>query len=363
MAIIGNVIAIIPNDYTIVGGIRIPVEKYLESLAEVFEVKKILMDYKITPSKESKKINELIDHNTKLIVVFSGVNQAIKMFFSLKKQYRNIRKVIYLADSPFLFLKSVVLENFQDIRKPVFLLSLIIKTYFNYFKENFVLKRFNDAIYISSVDKSFVLKKYRKIKASLWLIGHGSNLYNYQTKTLNPLQVKLGILAPINLLNYYMIFKPVIFSLLPLLNSYANNFNLLIVGKIQSNFIYKKIICNPNIVHKEYVDNLDHFYSSIDASLTLIRKRNGVLNRILESWSHGVITIGFFYNFEAFKGAKNFEGFIGGSNIKEIVKNYLTLFQNRELYEKLKLNCFNYVRKNHNWSLIKSEFMKIILNE
>jgi glycosyltransferase involved in cell wall biosynthesis len=358
-----NIIVVIPNNYKLIGGIRIPVEKYLESLSEIFEIRIILMDYRIIPSTESKKINDLIDHKTKSILVFSGVNQAIKMFFSLNTRYRKIRKIIYLADSPFFFLKSVLQENLFDIRNPLYLIILIMKTYFNYYKEIFVLRRFNDVIYISSVDYGFVKKIYKKINANISLIGHGTKMYNFQNKTLNPSKITFGILAPIDLLNYYMIFKPVVFGLLPLLNSNGNYFNILIVGKIKSKSIYNQIIGSPNIVHKEYLDNLDLFYSSIDASLTLIRKRNGILNRILESWSYGVITIGFNFNFAAFRATRNFENFLSGSSIKEIANNCSTFFQSKDLYNKLKINSFNYVKKNHDWNTIKSDFIKIILNE
>lgn len=236
-----NILVVLTEDYMEIGGLKIPAINYIGFLKKTYEINEVLMKYHVygIKNKESYKTKLLskIDENTHAIVVFSGINQAFTTIKLINDKIpKKCKKIFYMADSPYLFMKSYLelakddINNFRDQTK------YSMKKYIYKYKEAYCLKKFDEVIYLSKVDLKFVKKTYKNIKANLSAISHAAvaqpNLVlkndinkNYENN------FRIGFLTSISEHSYIESIKPLIYEIMPSIIKEYPNTELLIVGK------------------------------------------------------------------------------------------------------------------------------------
>lgn len=362
-----NVLVVLADDYMAIGGLRIPATRYIEFLEEKYELNIVLMGYhvhryhdiQLYKSKVLSKINE----NTHAIIVFSGINQAYTTIRLLNDIIPlKCKKIFYLADSPFLFMKSHLELCKDDVKSVLDRLLYYAKATKYYFKEKDVLKKYDEIMYVSPVDAEFVRKTYKQINANISIIAHASDLHNkinFATG-VDVNSFRIGFLTAISEHSYTESIKPLIFDIMPRVIRKYPNTRLLIVGKGSSEKRVTEIkMCNY-VEHKDFVENLDDFYDNVDIVIAPIRKRNGILNKVLEAWGYGKCTVGYKYNFEAFTEAQEGIHYVCGKDSKEIADKILDILSGNINIEEISRASYMLIKEEYNWENQKQKFMDIV---
>jgi glycosyltransferase involved in cell wall biosynthesis len=362
-----NLLVVLPSDYLRIGGIKIPATNYIAYFERKFIVNKVLMDYHLVSFKEKKRIRtELlskIDSNTKAIIVFSGINQAfITMQLLSDGLPKTCKKIFYSADSPLLYMKSYLELCKEDIKSLFDRLKYNIKAIVYNYKESKTLKIYDEVIYVSPVDARFVYKEYKRIEANISVIPNGTDIQE-ESKFVEKIDAKnfrLGFLSAINEQTYIESIKPLIYEIMPKIIDKVPNTKLLIVGKGTSSKRVEEIRKLSYVEYIDYVEDLDDFYRNIDIVIAPIRKRNGILNKVIEAWGYGKCTVGYDYNFDAF--VKGIEGthYISGRDSDEIAKKISKITCGDIDISAIGKAAYELAKEEYNWISQKQKFMKII---
>ncbi len=362
-----NILVIVPKNYEKVGGLRIPINKYISNLQNQFEINILPVNYKIIFFLFYKsKTNRLINENTHSIIVFSGINQAIITMFNIQNLKYKCKTIFYIADSPLLLYESMLILCKKDLNLILYI-GFQIRRILSYFKESYVLNKFDDIIYLSKVDYNFVIKKYHKVnKSKIHCISHATeipkSIISRQSLTSNKFFM-IGILTNISHYSYILTLKPLIENIFPKIYEKNKNIKLVIVGKNNSNFYLNKIIRKPFVEYKDYVTNLSEFYESIDASIYTVRKLNGILNRILESWAYNKLVFGYDYNFSAFTDAVEDIHFISSNSDDLLSNEIIKTSLNRDKIKQIENSSYELVKKHYNWDNQFVKFNEILSKE
>ena len=362
-----NVLVVLANDFMKIGGLRIPANRYMGFLREKYDVNEVLMGYHVYGYKNHKqwkrKLLSKIDKNTHAVIIFSGINQAYTTIKLINEDISpKLKKVFYIADSPYLYIKShleLCKNDIDSLRKKI---ELSIKKIIYKYKETYVLEKFDEIIYISPVDAEFVKETYKMIEANISMISHATDAQqNYVlTKRINSSSFRIGFLTAISEQTYIESIKHLVYKIMPPIVEKFPNTILLIVGKGSSTKRVEEIDKLRYVEYIDYIENLDEFYNNIDIVVAPIRKRNGILNKALEAWGFGKCTVGYDYNFDAFIEATEGTHYLSGRDSKEIAEKILEIIIGNIDISKIEKAAYELAKKNYNWINQKYKFMEIV---
>ncbi len=362
-----NVLVVLTDDYMKIGGLRIPATNYLKFLEEKYHINKVLLGYRLKGKEEKKIIKsqllEKINDDTKAIIIFSGINQAFITMRLIEKEVPSAcKKIFYIADSPYLFIKSHLELCKEDILSVKKRIGYQLRKLLYYYKERYVLLKYDEVIYISPVDANFVKENYKTIKANISIISHATEIQqSYKlAKRIDVNCFRLGFLSAISEQTFIESIKPLIYDIMPKIVDKFPSTKLLIIGKGTSTKRVEEIKKLSYVEYIDYVEDLDDFYNNIDIVVAPIRKRNGILNKVLEAWGYGKCTVGYNYNFEAFTEAQDGIHYVCGNNSIEIANRVIDIISGRINVEKIGQAAYELLRENYNWENQKQKFMKIV---
>ena len=122
-------------------------------------------------------------------------------------------------------------------------------------------------------------------------------------------------------------------------------------GKYISNY---KSVKNVEIIG-EVVD-LDDFFKNIDVFIAVNPKGCGILNRVLDAFTHKTCVLGFKPSFSGFRYMEN--SFLEFDSYRSFVEQMEYILQNPQIKEKMVQNASLNIQKYNNWEANNDEFVR-----
>lgn len=208
-----------------------------------------------------------------------------------------IGNVGILIDSPSLTAISVFKHSIKYSVYNLDTLKQVLKIVKALFIERKAILNNSKIVVVSAIDCEYLSNRYKN-KSKFYTVKNGVDI---PAQKLNfPIEknkfITLGFISSFSDGAYRDIdwFLKKIWCELP--SHYNNKFKIIIAGKGSEK--YKHLLeMYENVECVGEVDTINDFYNNIDFSLATIRKKSGVLNKVLESFSFNVPVIGLDYNF------------------------------------------------------------------
>jgi hypothetical protein len=311
----------------------------------------IILDNLLKHIPNSEFVSDVVDIKESRIVIPLGVtatNKLIKsgVFF----------KISFLTDSPTLTFKSII--EFS-LKNKIFNTELI-RTFLRLVKYSIIEKKIvsfsEKIIVVSDYDKDYLNKKYKCQK--VLSIPNGIDIPNQPPhKKNNFFKPTIGFLYFWGVQNSIDDIDWFISSYLPILKKEFPNIEIIAAGK-GANLNALNYFEKNNINYLGEVKDLNEFFSRIDFYLTTVRKKCGILNKVLESFAHQKIVIAYEGNMLAFRDLE--KGFFTYKTVDELILNIRKIKSNTNEVETYVKNSLNYINEKHNWKINYNYFYSII---
>ncbi|HBW35502.1 glycosyltransferase family 4 protein [Desulfosporosinus sp. BICA1-9] len=363
-----TVIIFLPKGFNQIGGLKIPINKYCNTIENLYKIKliEIPLNFNIIAYINLiKKINKLKINEIRAIITFTlNPSYFICKILNISK----IRKIAFLMDSLSLYISSVNEFNKENRIKLTIKnkIKYIFKGIIYRFKEKSILLLYDDVIYVSPVDRDFIKKEYQNyIKCKLHVIPNGVDIELSSDKVSGNLKVhekfiSVGFLTTFtpavteeNLKWFLEGYMPKIIVMIP-------DIKIIIAGRGAS---IKQISYLRSFSFVEYigeVDSVKEFYQSVDVVLSTVKKKCGILNKILEAWALRKCVIGLEYNFDAFPNAENRTHYLAANTVEDYIELFLKIKYKEINIEEIGDNARRLVLKEYLWSKCNMKLLRII---
>lgn len=261
---------------------------------------------------------------------------------------RGLGGVAVLIDSPSLTASSVLGHSLKYALFDAGFIKQILKFVHGYLTEFRLFFKYRYIVVVSPVDVLHLSRLYGKI-AKIILAKNGIDLPSKPVRgtqhVRNP--IRLGFISSFSDGAFRDIdwFLKKIWS--ELSTKERSNFEIVVAGRGSEKY-RKTLERYQNVKVVGAVDSVDGFYSDIDFSLATIRKKSGILNKVLESFSYGVPVIGVPYNFKSvseFQEGEHYLVFRGVGSFKKV----LTLLLNDNGFEFCFESAIRLLEKHYIW--------------
>lgn len=357
-----SILFIVPSDYKIIGGLRLPIEQYLIAMKENYKVRIEELSYHPTLEECKRLMDKYIDDKLVDIIVIYGLNQtySISKYISanIEKKYRIISMMM---DSGYLYASSIDEFTSYNIKEFKDKIKIKAKKILYKYKEKQCLKYCTDIVYVSRVDFTFVKKKYHDIQAKLWLIPNGVSINTFiNDVTRDTNRFYLGFLSSYTPAVIVENLKPIVEELLPALIEKGLEIELVVAGMGMEEELNKYLAQFSYVSYIGAVDAISDFYEQIDVVIPLTKKRNGILNKVLEAWSFGKCVIAYDYNFYAFEKAIVGKHYLAGADIGEIQQILHDVIIRKIDISEIGCNAFRLVNDYYSWENVKKKVMEML---
>ena len=353
---------IVPIDYKDIGGLRYPIENYITALSSRYELTILEIGYRY--SVENKKwIKRVIEAERYDLLLVYGINQCNNCIGYLEntERWKQVKKFAHLQDCEFFYAKSIYEKIGWDKPQKKFLYYLKMKIY--KYRERKCLDAYNQVLYVSRVDAEYVKNIYKNIKARIHVVENGIDIPDKNkilavNKGKND-TLRLGFLSHMSQSIIDENVKPILQDILPEMQRRKIRIELIIAGKGMEDEL--RAICAPyrNVLYKGFIQELADFYNSVDIILSYTKKRNGILNKVLEAWAYEKCVIGYDYNFKAFSKAIDGEHYLSGENSYEIVNQIVELHNKPERIVQIGYNARALIEKEYTWNNKRRSYLEL----
>lgn len=354
---------IVPFDYNQVGGMKFPIENYEKALKTCFDLRVVKIGYGYSKNDFIRIENEIKQQNRTDYIVIYGLNQCNNCMYYLQhifgKLYKNIIRVALLMDCEYLYAGSVF-EKTKWICVNIKLKRLFQKWVYK-IREEKCLRWYNDVLYVSSVDADFAKRTYENIKAKIHVIENGIDIptayERVSRKAFSPFA--LGYISHMSQSVIDENILPLLHELLPKIWELSSDIKVIIAGKGMEDVLRQMLNKYPEIEYIGQVGDLEEFYNKVDVIISYTKKKNGILNKILEAWAYSKCVIGYDYNFNAFLKAVNGRDYIGKSETEDIAQAVIDAYSGKIDVHEIGDTARELVRKEYNWCIQREKFLSI----
>lgn len=358
MVIKMKVLFVVPNNYKNVGGIYLPVNNYIEQLRNRGVVCSLfLMPYN---QKEAatlyKDFENMLENNSISAVLVYGLNQAYIIKKWLKELNYKGKKIALLIDCLVLEMSSVIESTTFGKDQMMFRLKRALY----YFKEKECLNFYDESVFVSNVDKSFVEKKYKVTSDKVHYIPNGSKIPLIIKQKVFDGKLKIGCLTGFSDETIKNNLLPLVNDIFPSILNKNPNLELIIAGRGCTNDFENYLNSQKNIKYIGFVKDLCDFYDLVDVVFTTVKKKSGILNRVLEAWAYAKPVIGYSHNFSTFSEAINGIHYIAANSKDEFNEAIDKIMGNPQLLYKIGNNGHSLILNNYTWDSCGEKLYSII---
>lgn len=123
----------------------------------------------------------------------------------------------------------------------------------------------------------------------------------------------------------------------------------------------KRYFCGDGVDFVGEVSNLDEYFGTLDVYVATVPKGCGVLNKLLDSFSYKVYSIGISQSFSAFEDLQ--DGYVVCETVDDFENAIELYLENEERATEIVDNAYNYVRKNNSSEENYNDVISIIEKE
>ncbi len=346
-----DVIFLVPEGYKRVGGMYLPISHYKEYLDNngmpVAAIIEIPYHKDVSFNGIYEELNEIISSGEHCVFGFTlNICYAMLHDFKLHKNERT-RCVCFLVDSMALNMDSVLkYERWGHAYLEHKLRFALYKE-----KEKFCLKHCKNVIYVSPVDKQYVLEHFsNSITGDVWVIPNGIDLPVIEyVQDRVPAPLVLGALTGFSKETLNNNLYPFLNEIFPNIVQVFPDIKFVIAGRGANPETVQDLQSRPNVQYIGAVGNLIEFYSKVDVVVTTVKKECGIINRILEAWAYKKINIGFRRNFVAFEHAEADIHYIPADTPEEFTAAVQKLTASQELIREMGNKGYELAKDEYAW--------------
>ncbi len=230
-----------------------------------------------------------------------------------------------------------------------------IYAYFRYSRsEKKILRKYDTVVVVSNTDAEYLKTIEREANSRIICVQNGAYFGSILPHAFNN-TFTLGLLSSWGAKQTYhenawfieTIYKKYI----------KNNPDICLLLAGRGNYIHR-FDNYKNIVVLGEIDDLDLFFSQLDAFIAVNPKGCGILNRVLDALAHKVPIIGIAPSFSGFPESKNLYYSFNSYNSFYTVIN--SIKNNPAIASRTASKGFDYVLKNHNWGNNYNNFINQI---
>ena len=352
-----KVLFVVPKGYKSIGGMALPITQYHDAIREVAQVDFIEVGYHPSTS-DFADLSANGDYDVALVY---GLNQA----YGLSKHYLLkhtgiLKTVALLIDSESLYAYSML--NNATTKDVKYRIKMFLKkTLYNY-KENYCLNKYNEVVYVSSVDKEFVEKLFPNHKATITVIENGVSISNRlpQKQHIRNM-LKLGFFSTFTPAVVEENLKPIVEVLMPAIVQHYPETKLVVAGRGMGEELRSYL---ANFKYVEYVGpvkELSDFYSIIDIVIPVTLKPNGILNKVLEAWAYSKTVVAYDYNFFSFSDANRGIHYLCGKDLGEISRIINDIIEGKYDIDEIGNSARELIEKNYTWKSKQEKLIGLLL--
>lgn len=362
-----RVILVVPLDYESVGGYYLPINHYMSALtAYGYEVNIFRLPYHlIGKSKKQKYVrifSEMYAPDVKAVIPF-GLNQCTILIDIVDiKEMNNC--IAFMIDCMRLHAESV-LPYKASIKE--WFRTLLRKLAYTY-RERKCMKTYSEVIMVSRVDTEYAKEYYRSRRAKINYIPNGIEIVSRtpasEKKVCSDENILVfGCLTGFSNDTLQENLFPLLKEIFPFVHSRFNNTKIVIAGRGCKPDVKKVLDTIDGVEFIGEVESLREFYSKVDIIVTTVRKKCGIINRILEAWSYGKPVIGYESNFATFEYATSGKEYLVANNKQEFASKIKDIFSGKiDVYE-MGMNGMNLVRNHYTWEKSTDKLIQIIMRK
>lgn len=254
-------------------------------------------------------------------------------------------------------LKAFALKNYIPFPYKILSFLRFVKYFYYEFR---ILQSYKNIMLVSCGDKKFYenILLTRKYTNKIIVVPNGvekSKLIKCNFKKETP-NITIGCLCSWTGDGVYYsmkLFLETIWNKTP-----KTNIRLLISGRGMSEEMRNYFLEFQNVEILGEVRDLSEFYSQIDASLIVMKKKCGIINRVLDAFSFGVPVLCTPENLLAFRNAS--DCCFSFSDYHTFLTCINNLKNNKEEISNKVRNAFNLLERDHNWDKNYSIFSQLM---
>lgn len=302
MKTLKKVLLVAPIDYESVGGYYLPINHYIELLrSSGYDITVFKLPYHVLNKKEFQKYRrELVSlfQDGLDVVISFGLNQCT--YLTKLIDARQVNGVAFLIDCMRLHAESVL--PYKNTFKEKIRTALRKKIYT--LREKKCLNVYKSAILVSKVDTDYACSYYNARRAAIHYIPNGIDIPKYNCLVKRELgRLRLGCLTGFSEDTLNENLYPFIKGIFPYIHNRFPEVQVIVAGRGCKEGVRKVLDGIDGLIFEGEVERLEDFYSKVDVIITTVRKKCGIINRVMEAWAYGRAVMGYGSNFKTFTEA------------------------------------------------------------
>lgn len=347
---IETVILAVPENYELIGGLYLPINEYNRSLSNYYDVRIIKMPYRFDIKKfhSYKREIYLIIGKSKIKAILAyGLNISYAVSRMIDKKYRNIfisltRDSLYYGTLSSLILGKKI--NANSVKRAIRLIPYRLK-------ENHLTRNCRCMVYASKWDTDKVSNGYGKVKADVVTVLNGMYLpesiskkeHNYEK------EIVLGFIGYWTADYMDECVNPMLSICETMNNKNKLNIKLVLAGRNISDDQKKSLSTYSFVSVLGEVEHLEDFYNSIDIFISTVKKKNGILNKVIEAFSFKKCVVGFEDNFYAIEGCQNGTNCLIANTNEEFEFLFNSIKAGLIDADTIGENAYKLIERNYSW--------------
>lgn len=356
-----NALLVVPYNFEKTGGYYLPLSHYDKCLKEHgYFVRYFRLPYHIYNRSEikdlKKRLSEEIQCGCDVLVVF-GLNQCTILTRLIDPRNTYFRCVGIMMDCMRLHAESVLPYKTGIRLKSIEVLKKFIYTK----REKRCLKMYESTVFVSSVDTEYVKNFYKQRIGEVYYVPNGIDIpakTNYMRKRTE--ELRLGCLTGFSNDTLNENLYPLIRTIFPYISNALPNVKLVIAGRGCPNYLIQEFQSTKNIEFIGEVGGLDEFYSQVDIIVSTVRKKCGIINRILEGWAFSKAIIGYKSNFATFLEANDGKEYLVADSKEEFLATIKNCLEDKIDIDMIGKNGRKIIEKYYTWDRCGKKFLEVI---
>ncbi|NBH73773.1 glycosyltransferase [Clostridiaceae bacterium] len=347
------IVLAVPENYESIGGLYLPISEYIKMFSQYYDVRILKMPYRYNIQEYNKYrriIGTIITENEVKAILAYGLNVSYAISKILDKRCRAMlvsltRDSLYFGTLFSLLMGKTI--NANSIKRILRLIPYRMK-------EKYLTRNCKCMVYASKWDADKVSNGYGKIKADIITVPNGIHVTDFFTNKKHDFEKEIVL----GFIGYWTVdyMDECIYPMLSICEA-INNKNeikvkLILAGRNISNS-QKNVLSKYEFVKVlGAVEQLDEFYNSIDIFISTVKKKNGILNKVLEAFSYKKCVIGFEDNFYAIEGCVNGENCLIANTNEEFEAMLYHIKNGKINPDTIGVNAYKLIQVHYSWDSI-----------
>lgn len=255
-------------------------------------------------------------------------------------------KISFLCDSPTLNFKSKMEFNLRRRKVGREFVGALLRYVKYTFIERKIVRYVKKVIVVSSFDRQYLEDKYKFDK--FYSIPNGVTFPNKIKIKKDAFKPTIGFLYFWGVQNSIDDIDWFIKSFLPEIRYKFPELEVLAAGR-GANQIALKYFKDNEINYIGPIDDLNDFFSKIDVFVTTVRKKCGILNKVLDAIAHEKIVMALEGNMLAFERLE--DGYYTYNSVEGFIENLENIKSNPMVSQRRVKNALDYTKTYHDWKI------------